>query len=78
MGFPVPTKAWFRGDLAAMARENLLAPNGPVREFLSGAVVEQLLDRHARSDLSGPIYALLVFDQWLRNLKARPDLAPAG
>ncbi len=78
MGFPVPTKAWFRGDLAAMARENLLAPNGPVREFLSGPVVERLLDRHARSDLSGPIYALLVFDQWLRNLKTRPDFTHAG
>jgi asparagine synthase (glutamine-hydrolysing) len=63
-GFPVPTKAWFRGDLAGFARESLLARNGAVRTFLCTAEVEHLFEQHRIEDRSTQIYSLLVFQEW--------------
>jgi asparagine synthase (glutamine-hydrolysing) len=65
-GFPVPTKWWFRGDLAGFARETLLAANGPCRTFFSAAALEGLLKAHRVEDRSEQIYSLLVFDSWCR------------
>jgi asparagine synthase (glutamine-hydrolysing) len=63
-GFPVPTKTWFRGDLAGYAREMLLATGSASREFFSSAELERLLDAHRREDRSEQIYSLLVFNHW--------------
>ena len=61
-------KNWFRKDLAGFAREALLERNGGARSFFAGHEIEQVLAEHQRSDLSGPIYSLLVFDQWCTEL----------
>jgi asparagine synthase (glutamine-hydrolysing) len=71
-GFPVPTKSWFRGDLAGFAREALLATDSVSRTFFSAAALENLLAMHQREDRSEQIYSLLVFDAWNRN-----NLAPS-
>ena len=65
-GFPVPTKWWFRGDLAGFARETLLASGGPCRTFFDAAALEGLLRAHRVEDRSEQIYSLLVFDSWCR------------
>src|SRR5262249_35270873 len=66
-GFPVPTKTWFEKELAGFARETLLATDSAARHFFDTAELVRLLDTHGRHDLSGQIYALLVFDQWHRS-----------
>jgi asparagine synthase (glutamine-hydrolysing) len=63
-GFPVPTKSWFRADLAGFARETLLASTGAAREFLSAGEIEHVLDSHNREDRSDQIFSLLVFQLW--------------
>lgn len=65
-GFPVPTKSWFRGDLAGFARETLLASDSVSRTLFSPAALENLLAMHQREDRSEQIYSLLVLDQWCR------------
>ncbi len=65
-GFPVPTRSWFANELAGFARETLLASDSAAAEYLNRAEIAKLLDSHTSSDRSGPIYALLVFDQWYR------------
>jgi asparagine synthase (glutamine-hydrolysing) len=63
-GFPVPTKSWFRADLAGFARETLLASTGAAREFFSIDEIEHVLDSHNREDRSDQIFSLLVFQLW--------------
>jgi len=67
-GFSVPTKSWFRGDLAGYARETLLAGDSPSLEFLSPTEIEHLLEAHRFEDRSEQIYSLLVFTHWCRQL----------
>lgn len=63
-GFPVPTKSWFRADLAGFARETLLASTGAAREFLSADEIGHVLKSHNREDRSDQIFSLLVFQIW--------------
>jgi len=65
-GFPVPTRTWFRNDLAGFARETLLGRGGATEDFFERSLVEQVLTQPESRDQSGQIYALLVFDQWYR------------
>jgi asparagine synthase (glutamine-hydrolysing) len=67
-GFPVPTKTWFRGDLAGFARETLLSPEGMARDFLCNAELEHLLAMHEREDRSEQIYSLIVLEHWGREV----------
>jgi asparagine synthase (glutamine-hydrolysing) len=72
-GFSVPTKSWFRGDLAGYARETLLARDSASLQFLSAVEIERLLEAHRFEDRSEQIYSLLVFTHWCRNVA---DLRP--
>ncbi len=75
-GFTVPTKSWFRGDLAGYARETLLAGDSASRRFFSADEIEHLLDAHRIEDRSMQIYSLLVFDHWHRQFaEARTEAA---
>jgi len=72
-GFAVPTRTWFRNDLAGFARETLLGAGGASDDFFSKPVVEQVLAQPESRDQSGQIYSLLVFDQWYRRfVKSAP------
>ena len=76
-GFPVPTKSWFRNDLAGFARETLLASTGAAREFLSAEEIEHVLDSHHLEDRSSQIYSLLVFQLWHQQFIQTPSAVPA-
>jgi len=76
-GFPVPTKSWFRNDLAGFARETLLASTGAAREFLSVKEIEHVLDSHHLEDRSTQIYSLLVFQLWHQQFIQARSAVPA-
>lgn len=77
-GFAVPTRSWFRNDLAGFARETLLGHGGASDDFFSKPVVEQVLNQPESRDQSGQIYSLLVFDQWYRRfVKSAPQGNPS-
>ncbi len=78
-GFPVPTKSWFRNDLAGFARETLLSSGSGCRTFFAKNELENLLAMHNREDRSEQIYSLLVFDRWYEDTRLGPkrcDPAP--
>ena len=74
-GFPVPTKSWFRGELAGFARETLFASDSAVRQLFSAPELERLLAIHQREDRSDQIYSLLVLDNWHRQFTRQADMA---
>jgi asparagine synthase (glutamine-hydrolysing) len=70
MGFGVPLGRWFRDSLREYMRETLLASDARYREMLSGAYVEQLVQRHlsGRANLGPQLWALICFERWLQLL----------
>ena len=75
-GFPVPTKLWFRGDLAGYARETLLASDSPALQFFAGSEIQYILNAHQSQDRGEQIYSLLVFNHWYRQFaEVRPGLS---
>ena len=57
---------WLRGDLGTHARQLLLGERSRRRGLLRTAVVERLLDLHARGqrDFSARIWSLLFLEHW--------------
>ena len=70
MGFAVPLARWFRGPLRQRMRESLLS--GPMLDggWFNADVIRKLVDQHesGRSDHSTPLWTLLMFDAFLRNI----------
>ncbi len=70
MGFAVPLARWFRGPLAKRVRETLaserLADTGMFDRKYLREVVE--LHQSGRRDMSSPLWTLLMFDAFLRNV----------
>lgn len=68
LGFPVPVQSWFQGALCHAARTLLLDPDGPCSCFFKRTEVEALIAKHEHGaeDLSGEIYALVMFALWHR------------
>jgi asparagine synthase (glutamine-hydrolysing) len=64
-GFSMPTKAWFRSSLQGFVRETLLG-DSPCLDYFPAKEIERILQSHTHRDRSSQIYALLVFDQWVR------------
>jgi len=73
MGFAVPLARWFRGPLRGRVREALL--DGALAEsgYFERRTLEHLLDAHqaGRRDYSAPLWTLLMFDAFLRNVEGR-------
>ncbi len=67
-GFGVPVGSWFRGELAAFARQTLLSPAAAGRGILQIQSVRAMLDAHqqGRSDLGQALWALLTFELWMQ------------
>lgn len=67
MGFSVPLRKWFSGDLAGYARERIM--NGSLRELplFNMPAVEQTLQGHGKkgNDFSPLIWRLLILSEWL-------------
>jgi asparagine synthase (glutamine-hydrolysing) len=67
-GFSVPTDAWFRGELAAFARDVLLDERTRARGVFAPAAVERLWREHreGRQVRDTALWLLLVFELWAR------------
>jgi asparagine synthase (glutamine-hydrolysing) len=70
MGFGVPLKHWYRGELAELPGELLLDPDARCREYLDGAEIERLLAEHADGsyDHATRIWVLMQLETWHREV----------
>ena len=68
MGFAVPVARWFRGPLRARVRAALLEGELGRTGYFEPAYLDHLLDAHqsGRREYSGPLWALLMFEAFLR------------
>jgi asparagine synthase (glutamine-hydrolysing) len=77
MGFSVPLARWFRGPLKQRVREAVLGERLASTGWFDHACLKHLVDTHQSgvSDHSSPLWSLLMFEAFLRNVV---DDAPAG
>jgi asparagine synthase (glutamine-hydrolysing) len=70
MGFSVPLNAWFKGPLKAKVEEALLGERIRQCGLFNQDFLRQMLDLHQRGlrDYSSPMWSLLMFDAFLRNV----------
>jgi asparagine synthase (glutamine-hydrolysing) len=70
MGFAVPLAAWFRGPLRQRVRDALLGPVLAQTGFFDTTFVRRMVDQHQSGmrDYSASIWALLMFESFLRNV----------
>jgi asparagine synthase (glutamine-hydrolysing) len=70
MGFAVPLARWLRGPLHGRLREALLGERLAATEIFNQEYVATLVEDHAagRRDHSTPLWTLLMFDAFLRNV----------
>jgi asparagine synthase (glutamine-hydrolysing) len=75
MGFGVPLARWFRGPLRQSVRSAVLGPVLAETGWFNPAYLRRLVDDHqaGRRDHSAPLWTLLMFDAFLRNVM--PDEA---
>ncbi len=78
MGFAVPIERWFRGPLRQRVRDDLL--NGALAGtgFFDQEQLRKLVVGHQEEgrEYSGPLWAALMFEAFLRNLDKRAHDAP--
>jgi asparagine synthase (glutamine-hydrolysing) len=70
MGFGVPLKHWFRGELADLPGEMLLDPQARTAGMLRRDVVARLIDQHrsGAADHSLRLWVLLQLESWCREV----------
>ena len=70
MGFSVPLARWLRGPLRARVREALLGSQIAESGWFNVATIRQLVEQHESGarDHSTPIWTLLMYDAFLRNV----------
>jgi asparagine synthase (glutamine-hydrolysing) len=68
MGFAVPLASWFRGPLAQRVRDSLLGPVLAETGIFNQQFLHELVEQHqsGRRDYSSSIWALLMFEAFLR------------
>ena len=78
MGFAVPLTRWFRGPLRQRVRDALLGDRLADTGIFERDYLRRLIDHHesGRRDYSAPLWSLLMFAAFLRNVAERP--AEAG
>ncbi|WP_300452741.1 XrtA/PEP-CTERM system amidotransferase [Accumulibacter sp.] len=79
MGFAVPLARWFRGPLRERVRESVLGPRLAATGWFNQEYLRHLVDAHlsGASDYSSPLWTLLMFEAFLRNVVDAPAGAPA-
>lgn len=77
-GFAVPVHRWFRTELLEYFDATVLAPEARLRRFLSPEAVAKLRDTHVsgRENYGHHLWAILMFEHWLRYLETLPKVAP--
>jgi asparagine synthase (glutamine-hydrolysing) len=75
MGFAVPLARWFRDPLRGRIREALAGDRLAATGIFNAAYLRVLLDSHQSGarDFSAPIWSLLMFDAFLRNVIDQAD-----
>ena len=70
MGFAVPLAEWFRGPLKERVRQSLLGERLASTGIFEQRMLRRLVDEHqsGRRDWSSPLWTLLMFDAFLRNV----------
>jgi asparagine synthase (glutamine-hydrolysing) len=70
MGFAIPVKQWFSGDLKAMTLDILMDPQARIRGFLNGQAIQGLLSDSAngRPEVGAPLWCLLILELWLQQV----------
>jgi asparagine synthase (glutamine-hydrolysing) len=70
MGFAVPLARWFRGPLRERVRAALLGRVLADSGLFQRRILERLVDAHqsGRRDHSAPLWTLLMFEAFLRNV----------
>ena len=80
MGFAVPIERWFRGPLRQRVRDDLLSGALIDTGFFNPDALRKLVVGHQEEgrEYSGPLWSLLMFEAFLRNLsKPRAQDTPA-
>jgi asparagine synthase (glutamine-hydrolysing) len=69
-GFAVPLASWFRGPLRERVRGAVLSPILSETGMFDPTFLRQLIEQHqsGRRDFSAPLWSLLMFDSFLRNV----------
>jgi len=69
-GFSIPLASWFRGPLRQRVRDALLGPTLAETGIFNAAFLREMVDQHqsGRRDYSAPIWTLLMFEAFLRNV----------
>ncbi|HRQ05461.1 MAG TPA: amidotransferase 1, exosortase A system-associated [Nitrosomonas halophila] len=80
MGFAVPLASWFRGPLRERVHKALLGKTLADTGIFNMAFIQTMLDQHqsGRRDYSAPIWTLLMFESFLRNIFSQASPASAA
>jgi asparagine synthase (glutamine-hydrolysing) len=73
MGFAVPLARWFRGPLRQRVRDAVLGPRLEMTGWFNRPYLQHLVDAHQSGarDYSAPLWTLLMFEAFLRNVVER-------
>jgi asparagine synthase (glutamine-hydrolysing) len=79
MGFAVPLARWFRADLKERVRSSLLEGALADTGYFERSYLEHLVTAHQSGvrDYSAPLWTLLMFEGFLRQLSGEASSAPA-
>jgi asparagine synthase (glutamine-hydrolysing) len=66
MGFSLPLKEWFRGELQEFVRDTLLGPSLAMDRFFNRTAVERLVQGHlsGKENHTFRLWALILFNLW--------------
>ena len=75
MGFSVPLARWFRGPLKQRVRDAVLGERLLSTGWFNRGYLQHLVDAHqaGSSDYSAPLWTLLMFEAFLRNVVDAPN-----
>ena len=78
MGFAVPLARWFRGPLKQRVRDAVLGPRLADTGWFNPAYLKHLVEAHQSGvrDYSAPLWTLLMFEAFLRNVLDASAAAP--
>ncbi|KAB8041578.1 XrtA/PEP-CTERM system amidotransferase [Janthinobacterium aquaticum] len=79
MGFSVPLADWLRGPLRGRLQQRLLGPTLAQCGLFDMDYIGQLIEQHGsgRRDYSAPLWSLLMFESFLRQVLPAPAFAAA-
>ncbi len=80
MGFSVPLANWFRGPLKARVRQAVLGPRLADTGWFNRDYLTHLIDAHQAGtrDYSAPLWTLMMFEAFLRNVVDKGVTAAAA